>query len=145
MKRYRFRLQQVLNVRQTQEDLAKAELAVANQKVTEAGAVVDVRAAHYETVAATAVAAPQGTTAFLADRFRHETAAAAVIAARAAQAAAVACAAERRAAWSERAREVQVLERLDERRRAEHELEAARQAEREVDDIVVGRHGRPEL
>lgn len=51
-------------------------------------------------------------------------------------------AAERRVAWAAAAQEVSVLERLNERRRAEHDLEAARQADLEVDDIVVGRFGR---
>ena len=49
-----------------------------------------------------------------------------------------------RLVWSKKATEVQVLERLDERRRTEHELEATRQADLEVDDIVVTRFGRNE-
>ena len=130
-------------MRQTQEELAKAQLAVANHQVAEAEIVVEARTAHYASLPAVATA--QNTTAFLAQRFRHDTAAAAIVAARAARASAVACAAERRAAWSDKAREVQVLVRLDERRREEHALEADREAEREVDDIVVGRHGRVEL
>jgi flagellar export protein FliJ len=142
MKRYKFRLEQVLKVRKTQEELAKAELATANRAVTAAEAVLEARAAHYASVPR--MTHQQPTAAFLGERFRHDAAAAAVMAARASRAAANACAAERRMVWSERAREVQILVRLDDRRRVEHELEAARQADLEVDDIVVGRHGRSE-
>ena len=53
-------------------------------------------------------------------------------------------AAEMRRSWSQAAQEVSVLERLDERRRAEHEAEQARQIDIEIDDIVVARYARRE-
>jgi hypothetical protein len=44
--------------------------------------------------------------------------------------------------WSEAARRVEALERLDGRRRQEHRHELDRDAEREVDDLVTGRFER---
>src|SRR5207237_5450454 len=84
----------------------------------------------------------RSTNEFLSNRFVHEMAAKSVRDAEAARRQAEQDAAERRHAWSQAAKEVSVLERLDERRRAEHALEAARQADAEVDDIVVGRFAR---
>ncbi len=46
-----------------------------------------------------------------------------------------------RSAWSEAARRVTVLERLDERRRAEHADDERRAEVTEVDDLVTARHG----
>ncbi|MDQ1394812.1 MAG: hypothetical protein QOG64_71, partial [Acidimicrobiaceae bacterium] len=82
------------------------------------------------------------TATFIGARFRQETAAAAVVAARAARVAALSDAESYRQVWSAKATQVSVLERLDDRRRTEHQAEAARQEEIEVDDIVVGRFGR---
>lgn len=140
MKKYTFRLEQVLRVRRMQEDLAKAELAKANARVTEAVAMVDARLAHYAGVPAAGTSG--STAAFIGARFRQETAAAAVVAARAARVAALSDAESFRQVWSAKATEVSVLERLDDRRRTEHAAEATRQEEIEVDDIVVGRFGR---
>ena len=140
MKKYKFRLDTVMRVRRTEEDLAKAQLAQANARVAEAVAMVDARLAHY---AALPPSGGAGSTAtFMASRFRQETAAAAVVAAKVARVAALQDAEAYRQVWSKKASEVSVLERLDERRRTEHVLEAARQADIEVDDIVVGRFGR---
>jgi flagellar FliJ protein len=142
VKKYKFRLDTVLRVRRTEEDLAKAELARANARVAEAVALVDARLAHY---AALPVAGGAGSTSmFMAGRFRQETAARAVVAAKAARGAPRQDAAAFRAVWSQKAQQVSVLERLDDRRRTEHEVEAARQSDLEVDDIVVGRFGRDE-
>src|SRR5206468_12799517 len=79
---------------------------------------------------------------FTRSRFSHEMAARTVRDAEAARRQAAEEATARREAWTQAAKEVSVLERLDERRRAEHALEAARQADAEVDDIVVGRFAR---
>ena len=83
MKKYKFRLDNVLRVRRTEEDLAKAELARANARVADAVALVDLRLSHY---AALPVPAGAGSTAnFMANRFRQESAARAVVAAKAAR------------------------------------------------------------
>jgi flagellar export protein FliJ len=140
MKRYRFRLENVLNVRMTQEDLARAALAQANLKVTHAEAALASRMSRYSGMAMAGGA--KSTTDFMQSRFVHEHAARAVREAEQQRVEAEQAAAERRAAWSQAAKEVSVLERLNERRRAEHDLEAARQADLEVDDIVVGRFAR---
>ena len=145
MKKYKFRLDTVLRVRRTEEDLAKAELARANARVAEAVAMVDARLTHYAALPIAGSGAMGSTATFMASRFRQDTAAAAVVAAKVARMAALQDAEAYRMVWSKKATEVSVLERLDERRRTEHELEAARQADIEVDDIVVGRFGRNPL
>src|SRR5438067_2235792 len=142
MKTYKFPLETALRVRRAQEDLAKAELARANARVSEAVAMVDARMEHYGALPMAAGAGP--TSAFLAGRFRQETAAAAIVAARVARVAALQDAEALRLVWSKKAQDVSVLERLDGRRRAEHAAEAARQEEIEVDNIIVGRFGRHE-
>jgi flagellar export protein FliJ len=140
MRKYRFQLEPVLRVRTVQEDLARAALAQANHRVVNADAVLAARASRYSSMAM--ASGMRGTTQFLSDRFVHEMAARSVRDAEAARRQAEQEAAERREAWSQAAKEVSVLERLDERRRAEHALESARQADAEVDDIVVSRFGR---
>jgi flagellar export protein FliJ len=140
VKKYRFRLETVLNVRTTQEDLARAALAQANLRVSHADASLASRMSRYSSMAM--AGGVRSTTDFMQGRFVHELAALSVREAEIERDAANQAAAERRAAWSAAAKEVSVLERLDERRRAEHELAAAREADVEVDDLVVGRFGR---
>ena len=142
MKKYKFRLETVLKVRTTQEELARAALAHANLRVTNAEAALASKASRYSTMAM--AGGMRGTSAFLSERFLHEQAARAVKLAEAQRDEAKLEAAEKRRSWSEAAQEVSVLERLDERRRAEHEAESARQADIEIDDIVVGRYARRE-
>ena len=140
MKRYRFRLEQVLRVRRLQEEQARAELQVANGEVTRAVELRTLRVADYR-----AISAPSGsrsTNDFMAARSSHERAAAAVLAAAVAHDEAVRAAEERRAAWAQAAQAVTALERLDERRRAEHAAEAERTAQTEIDDLVTSRHGK---
>ena len=140
MRKYRFQLEPVLRVRTVQEDLARAALAQANHRVVNADALLAARASRYSSMAM--ASGMRSTTEFLSNRFVHEMAARSVRDAEAARRQAEEEAAERREAWSQAAKEVSVLERLDERRRAEHALESARQADAEVDDIVVSRFGR---
>jgi flagellar export protein FliJ len=142
VKKYKFRLDTVLRVRRTEQDLAKAELARANARVAEAVAMVDARLTHYASLPTAGSGATGSTAVFMASRFRQDTAAAAVVAAKVARMSALQDAEAYRMVWSQKATQVSVLDRLDERRRTEHELEAARQADIEVDDIVVGRFGR---
>ena len=140
MRKYRFQLEPVLRVRTVQEDLARAALAQANHRVVNADAILAARASRYSSMAM--ASGMRSTTEFLSNRFVHEMAARSVRDAEADRRQAEQEAAERREAWSHAAKEVSVLERLDERRRAEHALESARQADAEVDDIVVSRFGR---
>lgn len=140
MKRYRFRLDTVLRVRQVEEERARGELALANRALAEADALLEQRIDHYG--ATPQPAAPLAVTSFLAARDRQERAARAVVVAGTARLAADAEAADRRAVWSRTATRLAAIERLDERRREEHRLEAHRQEALEVDDIVVARSRR---
>ena len=140
MKKYKFRLETVLKVRTTQEDLARAALAHANLRVSNADALLAAKASRYSSMAM--AGGMRSTSAFLSERFVHEMAARSVKQAETIREEAVREAAEARLSWSQAAQEVSVLERLDERRRAEHDAENVRQADIEVDDIVVGRFGR---
>ena len=143
MQRYRFRLEGVARVRRLQEDLAKGALASANQAVVTADALLIAEKARYLDLLSTTDAAGAGTDgldAFLARRCTQEAAALTVIAAHARRAGAIVEADERRREWAAAAQRVQALDRLDQRRRAEHEVDAARAEIIEVDDIVVSRH-----
>jgi flagellar protein FliJ len=140
VKRYRFRLEQVLRIRRLQEELARGELLGANREVARAGEMLAQRSDRYGTIQSTAHTLPAAD--FMMARERHEAAAAAVIHAAELRAAAERTADERRSEWSEAATRVRVLERLDERRRTEHAAESARADEMEVDDLVTGRFGR---
>ncbi|MFI5101286.1 MAG: flagellar export protein FliJ, partial [Actinomycetes bacterium] len=81
-------------------------------------------------------------TGFVAARGRLGLAAGSLSDANAAHTRAVDHADTQREEWTEAAQRVSSLERLDERGRAEHEVEARRDEEKTVDDIVTGRYGR---
>ena len=140
MKRYRFRLDTVLRVRQVEEDRAKGELALAHRALAEADALLERRIDHYGDVPRPEQ--PMPVSSFLASRDRQEWAARAVVVAGTARLSADAHVAVRRDEWSAAAMRVAALERLDERRHEEHRLEAQRQEAIEVDDIVVARAAR---
>lgn len=137
MKRYRFRLDTVLRVRQVEEERARGELALAHRRLAEADAVLEERIEHYGAVPQPT--APLPAVSFLAARDRQEWAARSVVTAGTARIAADTTVAERRSEWAAAATRVSALERLDERRRAEHRIEAQRQEGLEVDDMVVAR------
>jgi flagellar export protein FliJ len=147
MKKYAFRLETVRRVRKAQEAVAKADLARANNEVTAAITAVEARIAAYEAKLAETPASgisPSGGTivrvdAFMKRRYFNELSANAVIAARSSLNAAQLEADIARGAWSEKAKEVKALDRLDERRREEHVLAYNRELDAEVDDIVTGR------
>jgi flagellar protein FliJ len=138
--RYKFRLEQVLRVRRVQEELARADLQAANREVERAEDLLHARFDRYRTMPA--VDGPLPTSAFLASRDRADLVAAGVVAAGALRQAAREQAAERRRVWSAVATRVTGLERLDERRRAEHTVEAVREEDRQADEVVVGRYRR---
>ncbi len=138
MKRFRFRLEQVLRVRRIQEDRERAALLAANRAAHEAAMRVEASLAEYRTRSF-----PEGAQtyeAFERALFMLDTAASAVELSRRAHRDALAVVEQRRAEWIEARRRVQALERLEERRRAEHELENRRAEDRLVDDLVVARH-----
>lgn len=137
MKRYRFRLEQVRNVRRAQEDLSLAAMRHAEREAAQAAEAAEARRARYERESAPLAQAVAGS--FVADHERLARAAAAVEAAARSLAEARAAADDRRADWSEAARRVAALDRLDDRKRGEHGADFLRDLDRQVDDIVVAR------
>ncbi len=140
MKRFRFRLDQVLHVRRVQEDRARFELLSANRDAQLAGQRVDQRLADY--AERRMPTGPQPYAEFERAVFMLDSAAGAVGAARATQREALAVVETRRIEWTDARRRVAALERLEERRRAEHAIETQRAEDQLVDDLVVARHAR---
>lgn len=137
MKRYQFRLQSVLRARRAQEDLARQSLALANRRLRDAQVLLAQEQTRYRSVEVRrgVVDVPA---ARAEQSWQHLAAASVAHAARCLEDLAVA-AADHQAAWREAARRVAALERLDDRRRAEHVLAAARADGVEVDDLVTAR------
>jgi flagellar export protein FliJ len=142
VKRFKFRLEQVLRVRRIQEDQARAELLTANRAAHLAAMHVEERLAAYE--ARERPAGSQPIEAFERTLFLLDTAAASVGVARATHREAIATVATRRAHWADAQRRVAALERLEGRRREEHIFEMRRAEDQLVDDLVVARHSRGE-
>ena len=141
MKRYRFRLGQVLHVRQVQEERERAELQAARQAELAAARAAEDRRLSYEAGAKDLPRLP--TNRFLAERGRREVAAATLAAACADLQLATCRAAAQQVAWAAAAQKVSALERLDERKRAEHAVEARRAEDAVADELVVARFRRP--
>jgi flagellar biosynthesis chaperone FliJ len=140
VKRYKFRLEAVLRVRRVEEERQLMALAAAQR-----AAVAAERAAldclhHYRSLP---TPGPRvGVEGFVGARGRLGLAAGSLRDADAAHTRAVERTEEQRAEWTEAAQRVSSLERLDERGRAEHEVEARREEDKTVDDTVTGRYGR---
>ena len=138
MKRFRFRLEQVLRVRRLQEDQAKNALLAANRDAHDAAVLVNNRLAEYATRSF-----PTGTRSyeeFERALFLLDSAAGAVDVARIAHRDSLVVVSERRDEWTASHRRVAALERLEERRRDEYAIESRRAEDRLVDDLVVARH-----
>ncbi|HEV7526334.1 MAG TPA: flagellar FliJ family protein [Acidimicrobiia bacterium] len=140
MKRFRFRLDQVLHVRRVQEDRARFDLLTANRDAHLAAARVDERLADYG--ARSMPIGPQAFAEFERAVFMLDSGAAAVGVARASHRDALAVVDVRRTEWTDARRRVAALERLEERRRAEHAIEMQRAEDQLVDDLVVARYAR---
>jgi len=137
--RYRFRLATVLRVRQAEEDQASDTLRRANERVRELLAARDREAARYRSL-------PVADGSMTLPELRQEQAAASLVAealtaADQAAMAAASDAVQAQVAWSTAVRRVTVLERLDSRRRAEHDAEVRQADVKEVDDLVTARFG----
>jgi flagellar protein FliJ len=139
VKRAKFRLQPVLELRRTEEKAA----AQAAAQAAAAAADADRRATERETALAAAVL-PTATSAqvFLATRSLLATAAADASAARALAVASAEQAEAVRAEWTAAAQRTKGLERLEERHHAALQHAADVAEERAVDDLVTGRAGR---
>ena len=140
MKRFHFRLDQVLRVRRVQEDRARFALLTANRDAQLAAARVEQRLADY--ASRSIPAGPQSYEDFDRALFLLDAAAGAVEVARRAHRDALAVVEVRRQEWMAARQRVEALERLETRRRAEHALEVQRAEDRLVDDLVVARHAR---
>jgi flagellar export protein FliJ len=140
MKRFRFRLDQVLHVRRVQEDQARFALLAANRDVQLAQARVDERLALYAD--RRMPEGPQPYADFERAVFLLDAAAGAVGAARADHREKLEVVDARRVEWTDARRKVAALERLETRRRAEHAIEVQRAEDQLVDDLVVARHAR---
>lgn len=141
MKRYTFRLEAVLRARRAQEDVARQELARANHRLREAVAAADAERARYA-----AMGKPTGVVDMVQDaqdRVWRELAAGTLHAVQCHREDLAVAAAVHQAAWREAAQRVAALERLDERRRAEHELAVSRAEAAAVDDLVTSRFEGP--
>jgi flagellar FliJ protein len=140
LKRFRFRLEQVLRVRRLQEDIARGALMHANLQARQAADVVNARVEEYTTAARPSGAQSYDT--FNQMQSRLDNAAGAITIARAEYQQALGVVDERRAEWAAARQRVAALERLEERRRDEHAIEVRRAEDRMVDDLVVARHAR---
>jgi flagellar FliJ protein len=140
LKRFRFRLEQVLRVRRLQEDMARAELMHAHREARAAADRVNSRIAEYAN--APRPSGEQAYDAFNRVQFHLDNAAGAITVARAGYQHALGVVDDRRADWAAARQRVAALERRETRRRDEHAVEARRDDDRLVDDLVVARHSR---
>jgi flagellar export protein FliJ len=140
LKRFHFRLEQVLRVRRLQEDIARGALMAAHHVAREAADRLNDRIAEYG--AASRPNGAQTYDAFNRMQFRLDNAAGAITLARAEYQHALDIVDVRRAEWTAARQRVAALERLEARRRDEHAIEVRRAEDRLVDDLVVARHAR---
>ncbi|MDA8311680.1 MAG: hypothetical protein M0Z46_13935 [Actinomycetota bacterium] len=139
MRRYRFGLETVLRVQRAAKQKAVRELMLADARLREDVQVRD--AARHRYARFTACAPARGAV----EQFRAERAVAGLLAQSASAAERRALKSAERAAvaqarWSQASRRAAALERLDERRRAEHVAAALRAEVALVDDVVSARH-----
>ena len=137
MKRYEFRMQKVLRVRRLQEDAARAAIAAARVVEQRAGDAVAGSHDHYRALSAPSPATTA--TGFLGLRDQASYRATSVRIAEGKLQVAAEATVESVSSWHVSHRRVEALERLDERRRDEHEIEARRAEDAAVDEIVVSR------
>jgi len=140
VKRYRFRLEGVLRVRRVQEDVARGDLARANAAVT--AAALDLDRARERLERLSEEPAPADPVEWQTRRSLLLGRAEEVGARRSDLETANTERANRQRALAEARTRVRALERLDDRRRAEHAVETARDESRTMDDLVTARWGR---
>lgn len=137
MKRYAFRMDKILRVRRLQQDTAAA--AVAGARRDEERAADALRAARERYDGLAPAPALRRAVDFLALRDRAGHRAAAVGQASAQRESATAARAAAVAGWQDAHRRVDALERLEERRRAEHAIDARRAEDATADEMIVAR------
>lgn len=137
MKRYRFRLEQVVRIKRLEEDQARYDLARCNAVLGRAREALSFEQARYA-----ALSVHVGVMS--ADGLENEMAVGALRAATLLEAerrmdSSEALVRTARSVWVERHRGVAVLKRLDDRRRIEHDLDAQREEAAAIDDMVTAR------
>ena len=137
MKRYQFRLAHVERVRRIQEEQARAELLASRQRLMQAGADLSRSVDRYEERRSSS--SLSSSSQFRSNRDRDDLLTMAVVAARSAEANALILVDQRLDTWTEAARAVSALERLDDRQRERHQIEADREEQAELDDLVPPR------
>lgn len=140
MNRYRFRLEPVLRVRRIEQDAARAAMAAADRDVDAADAALAASIDRYESLPVAEGGRPAA--AWLTQRTLAGHTAASVVADGIGREVAAARLAGQRDAVRAARRRVAALERLDERRRGEHDVAARREEDLEVDELVTTRFGR---
>jgi len=140
MKRYHFRLAVVLRLRRMEHDRAREALSGANAGLRRAIAERDIQAARFAALAENATATTlEG---LLAEQHAAGLAASVASEARRAATSAAADAALAHIAWSATSQQVKILERLEGRRRLEHDAEERRAEVAMIDDLVTARYVR---
>lgn len=140
MKRYIFPLARVLRLRAAQETAARDELRRAAARARQAEERCEEEFRRYDAQIASGAALRGSLFNLLAFRDEAARRARAVLDAEAARAAEEQTRDEARAQWAEAKRRRSALERLDERRRAEHRYAADREEQSEIDDATAQRH-----
>jgi flagellar FliJ protein len=138
MKRYEFRLAAVLRLRHAEEEQAREALAAANRHLRSVILERDAQSARYGELTRAELATTLD--GLLAEQQAASLAAGVVASAKRAATNAAAEAALAQVSWTGSWRRVTVLERLDDRRRAEHAEEAQRAEVAVIDDIVTARY-----
>lgn len=137
MKRYSFRMEQVLRVRRLQEDVARAGVAIARSAERDAEIVLASSNEYYMSLETPAEAADA--TSFLGQRDRGALRATGVRLAEGQLSTATEATAAAIEDWHATHQRVEALERLDDRRREEYDVELRRYEDATVDEIVVSR------
>jgi hypothetical protein len=141
VKRYRFTLQPVLQVLRAQEDAALRRLVAADGNLRRSQAALLLETERYQ--AHLGLPGPCDLESFRSSRLDAEHAAGCLATARVDVESSVSASTACRADWSDRARRVAALERLDGRRQSEWWTEFRRQEEVEVNDMVTSRWSNP--
>jgi flagellar export protein FliJ len=140
VKRYRFRLEPVLNVRRTQRDLAVAGVSAAQAAASDEALALAQRDLAYS--AGLGSVGTRSAAQFLGEQAHGTALAAAVLDGRRRVAAAAVAVDQARSVLTTAATKVGALERLETRQLAEHTAATLREEDLVVDDLVVARFGR---
>jgi len=137
MRRYRFRLEQVMRLRRAQEELQRSRVLLANQEKAKAELRLAAREREYGGLGRSS--GPIPLSLFQGEELSFKLAASAVKEARHQLEVATEASQSEIDAWLAAKRAVMVLEHLDERRRVEHFLEEERREAVAMDEMATSR------